>query len=294
MSRYDTTLDPHASNTSHWQVIDLVPGGSDVLDVGCSTGYLAEALVERGCRVSGVEYDPEAAEKARPHLQHLVVGDLVTMDLAAELGDRTFDVIVCADVLEHLPDPVDVLRRLLAHLRPGGSVVVSVPNVTHGSLRLALLQGRWQYTPTGLLDSTHIRFFTRRSLTEALRDAGLVGVDLRRTTVDALGGDVAVDATALPDGVVDWVRAQPDADTYQFVWRAVRDDAEGAAVRAAQEREQIAAELDALRSQSARWREERDAARAALDEVQATRAWRALSLPRAAYGRLRTTWRKSR
>lgn len=294
MSRYDTTLDPHASNTSHWQVIDLVPGGSDVLDVGCSTGYLAEALVARGCRVSGIEYDADAAEKARPHLQHLVVGDLVAMDLAAELGDRTFDVIVCADILEHLPDPVDVLRRLLAHLRPGGSVVISVPNVTHGSLRLALLQGRWQYTPTGLLDSTHIRFFTRRSLTQTLRDAGLVGVDVRRTTCDPLGAEVVVDAAALPDGVVDWVRAQPDADTYQFVLRAVRDDAEGAAARAAQEREEIAAELETLRAQSARWRDERDAARAALDEVQGTRAWRALALPRAAYGRLRTTWRKSR
>jgi 2-polyprenyl-3-methyl-5-hydroxy-6-metoxy-1,4-benzoquinol methylase len=294
MSRYDTTLDPHASNTSHWQVIDLVPGGSDVLDVGCSTGYLAEALTQHGCAVSGIEYDADAAEKARPHLQHLVVGDLVTMDLAAELGDRTFDVIVCADILEHLPDPVDVLRRLLAHLRPGGSVVISVPNVAHGSLRLALLQGRWQYTPTGLLDSTHIRFFTRRSLTETLRDAGLVGVDVRRTTCDPLGAEVAVDAAALPDGVVDWVRAQPDADTYQFVLRAVRDDAEGAAARAARERAEIAAELEELRAQSARWRDERDAARAALGEVQATRAWRALALPRAAYGRLRTTWRKSR
>jgi len=294
MSRYDTTLDPHASNTSHWQVIDLVPGGSDVLDVGCSTGYLAEALTEHGCRVSGIEYDAEAAEKARPHLEHLVVGDLVTMDLGAELGDRTFDVIVCADILEHLPDPVDVLRRLLVHLRPGGSVVVSVPNVAHGSLRLALLQGRWQYTPTGLLDSTHIRFFTRRSLVQTLRDAGLVGVDVRRTTCDPLGAEVVVDAEALPAGVLDWVRAQPDADTYQFVLRAVRDDADGAAARAAQEREDIAAELVRVREESERRRAERDAALSALDEVRATRAWRALTLPRAAYGRLRTIWRKSR
>ena len=86
MSQYDTTLDLSVSNTSHAQVVSLVPAGSDVLDVGCATGYLAEALNQRGCTVSGVEYDAEAAEKARPHLDHLVVGDLNTMDIDAALG----------------------------------------------------------------------------------------------------------------------------------------------------------------------------------------------------------------
>ncbi|MDQ0426491.1 MULTISPECIES: class I SAM-dependent methyltransferase [Cellulomonas] len=287
MSQYDTTLDLSVSNTSHAQVVSLVPAGSDVLDVGCATGYLAEALNQRGCTVSGVEYDAEAAEKARPHLDHLVVGDLNTMDVDAALGGRTFDVLVLADVLEHVLDPVDVLRRLLPLLRPGGSVVMSIPNVAHGSLRLALLQGRWQYTDVGLLDRTHIRFFTRRSVLELLADTGLAAAELRTTTRDPLTADVEIDADALPEGVVDWVRAQEDAMTFQFVLRAVRDDAEASLGRAVAEREALRSEVAALRRSAELAHAQRDAAVASLREVQGTRAWRLLRVPRALYGKIR-------
>lgn len=287
MSQYDTTLDLSVSNTSHAQVLGLVPAGSTVLDVGCATGYLAEALTARGCTVSGVEYDPEAAEKARPHLDHLVVGDLATMDVAAEFGDRTYDVLVFADVLEHVADPADVLRRLLTLLRPGGSVVASIPNVAHGSLRLALLQGRWEYTEVGLLDRTHIRFFTRTSVLELLAETGLAAVDLRTTVRDPLSADVAIDADALPPGVVDWVRRQEDALTFQFVLRAVRDDADAALSRTVAEREQLRSQVAALRTSADTARAERDAAVSSLQQVQSTLGWRLLRLPRAVYGRLR-------
>ncbi|WP_432456770.1 class I SAM-dependent methyltransferase [Cellulomonas iranensis] len=287
MSQYDTTLDLSVSNTSHAQVISMVPAGSEVLDVGCATGYLAEALVARGCTVSGIEYDADAAEKARRHLAHLVVGDLMTMDVAAQFAGRTYDVLVFADVLEHVTDPVDVLRRLLTLLRPGGSVVLSIPNVTHGSLRLALLQGRWQYTEVGLLDRTHIRFFTRKAVLELLSAAGLAAVDFRGTYQDALGVEVQVDADALPPGVVEWVRRQEDASTYQFVLRAVRDDADGALARASAEHESLRSELDSVRRELVAARVERDAAVASLREVQGTRAWRLLRVPRALYGKIR-------
>jgi 2-polyprenyl-3-methyl-5-hydroxy-6-metoxy-1,4-benzoquinol methylase len=287
MSQYDTTLDLSVSNTSHAQVLSLVPTGSAVLDVGCATGYLAEALTARGCTVSGIEYDPEAAEKARPHLDHLVVGDLSTMDVAAEFGDRTYDVLVFADVLEHVADPTDVLRRLLALLRPGGSVVISIPNVSHGSLRLALLQGRWQYTEVGLLDRTHIRFFTRRSVLELLADTGLAAADFRTTYRDPLDADVEIDAEALPPGVVDWVRRQEDATTFQFVLRAVRDDADAALSRAVAERESLRSQVAALQASAEQWHAERDAAVASLREVQGTLGWRLLRVPRAVYGRMR-------
>lgn len=286
MSQYDTTLDPTVSNTSHNQVMSLVPRGSTVLDVGCATGYLAEALVARGCVVSGIEYDAEAAEKARPHLDHLVVGDLVTMDLAREFGDRRYDVIVCADILEHLPDPVDALRRLVTLLRPGGSVVISIPNVAHGSLRLALLQGRWRYTETGLLDRTHIRFVTRTTLLELLAEAGVVAVEVRTTWRDVLDSDVSVDTTDLPAGVVDWVRQQPDSGTYQFIVRAVPDDGEGALRRAVDERDALRAELERARREAERSASEREAAEESLRRIQATRSWRLLRAPRALYGRV--------
>lgn len=287
MSQYDTTLDLSVSNTSHAQVISMVPAGSEVLDVGCATGYLAEALVNRGCRVSGIEYDPEAAEKARRHLDHLVVGDLAAMDIAAEFAGRSYDVLIFADVLEHVPDPADVLRRLLTLLRPGGSVVMSIPNVTHGSLRLALLQGRWEYTEVGLLDRTHIRFFTRRAVLDLLAATGLAAVDFRGTYQDALDVEVRVDRDALPPGVLEWVRQQDDASTYQFVLRAVRDDADAAVSRASAEREDLRSEVAVLRAEAERARAERDAAVASLREVQGTLGWRLLRVPRSLYGKVR-------
>ena len=286
MSQYDTTIDPTVSNTSHNQVMSLVPRGSTVLDVGCATGYLAEALTARGCVVDGIEYDESAAEKARPHLDRLVVGDLVTLELGRELGDRSYDVIVCADILEHMPDPADVLRRLAMLLRPGGSVVISIPNVAHGSLRLALLQGRWRYTETGLLDRTHIRFVTRQSLHELLAESGLVAVDVRTTWRDTLDSDVYVDPADLPDGVVDWVRKQPDSGTYQFIVRAVPDDAEGALRRAVEERDALRSELERARQEEARSRADRERAQDSLRQIQATRSWRLLSGPRAVYARV--------
>lgn len=287
MFQYDTTIDPAAQNTSHGQIIDLVGVGRDVLDLGCATGYLAEALRARDCRVSGVEYVAEAAEKARPFLDRLVVGDLNELDLVAEFGAASFDVLVFGDVLEHLADPETVLRAAVPLLRPGGSVVISVPNVTHGSLRLALLQGRWRYTDTGLLDRTHIRFFTRTSLLELLHAAGLAAADLRRTTADPLGVEVDVDAAALPAGVVEWVSAQPEGTTYQFVVRAVVDDADAAvrqlAERAADAEDRLSRTLHELdEERTARQHAEQD-----VERLRATRTFRLAAVPRRVYGALR-------
>ncbi|TQL03669.1 methyltransferase domain-containing protein [Cellulomonas sp. SLBN-39] len=287
MPTYDATVDPGATNTSHALMLELIGVDKTVLDIGCATGYLAQALTARGCTVSGVEMDPTAAEAARPHLAQLVVGDLTQLDLAAELAPHTYDVIVLGDVLEHLPEPVPVLRSVTSLLAPGGSVVISVPNVAHGSVRLALLQGRWEYRDRGLLDSTHLRFLTRTSLRALVRDAGLTVVDLRTTTLDPLAGEVLVDAGALPDGVVDWVRTQPDALTYQFVLRAMRDDADGVLTAVTADRERIEERAADLGAELERTRAERDAAIADRARIEETLGWRLLRAPRRAYGELR-------
>ena len=296
MSKYDTTLDPAASNNSHYQLLDLVGGHKSVLDVGCATGYLAKALLEKGCVVSGIEYDGEAAEQARQYLDQLVIGNLDDLDLAGAFGDRSFDVIVLGDILEHLVEPADVLARLVGLLAPGGSVVISIPNVAHGSLRLALLQGDWDYRDLGLMDRTHIRFFTRRTLLAMVHGAGLSAVDVRTTSLDPLATEVPVDVDRLPSGVIDWVREQPDALTYQFLVRAVRDDAAGAVEAAQMEREELSRRLADSEMLVARLRREMDAlsiarerAEAAAQAIQATRSARALSVPRSLYARLRAT-----
>ncbi|SDD81581.1 Methyltransferase domain-containing protein [Sanguibacter gelidistatuariae] len=217
MTLYDTTVDTAVANSSHTQVVRLVGAGKKVLDVGCSTGYVARALVDNGCTVSGIEYNEAAGEVARPSLERLVIADLNEVKLEDAFAGERFDSIVFADVLEHLASPADVLRSSGSLLAAEGSIVISIPHVGHGSLRLALLQGRWRYRDTGLLDRTHIHFYTLDGLHELLSEAGLVATDIRAVVLDPLGVEVEVATEDLPDGVVDWVRAQPDAYTYQYV-----------------------------------------------------------------------------
>jgi 2-polyprenyl-3-methyl-5-hydroxy-6-metoxy-1,4-benzoquinol methylase len=257
--RYDTDVDLSNRNNSHTLMVELVGGTKRVLDVGCATGYLARALAERGCTVSGVEFDPEAAEEARPHLERLVIGNLETMDLAEAFGEDRFDVIVFGDVLEHLRDPLPVLRSAKALLADRGSVVASIPNIAHGSVRLALLAGRFDYQDLGLLDSTHVRFFTRSSIEDLFREAGMVPIDVRRTTAGFFDTPVPVSEGEFAPEVVDAVRADPESLTYQFVLRAVPDDAEAAVAR-------LRADAEAMRDRIAVLTGELAAVRSAAQE----------------------------
>ncbi len=258
--RYDTDVDLSNRNNSHTLMVELVGGTKRVLDVGCATGYLAEALTERGCSVSGLEFDAAAAEEARPHLERLVVGDIETMDLAETFGDERFDVIVFGDVLEHLRDPLAALRKARALLADRGSVVASIPNVAHGSVRLALMAGRFDYQVLGLLDSTHIRFFTRSSIEDLFREAGLVPIDVRRTTAGFFDTPVPVRESEFPPEVVDAVMADPESATYQFVLRAVPDDADAAVAK-------LRADAEAQRAQIAVLERELDEARRTVQEL---------------------------
>ncbi|MGH9056016.1 MAG: class I SAM-dependent methyltransferase [Acidimicrobiales bacterium] len=219
--KYDAEVDLANANTSHAIVVELVGSGQRVLDVGCSTGYLAAALAARGNEVSGVELDPEAAEQARPHLEQLVVGDLEHLDLVESFGERSFDVLVFADVLEHLRNPAEVLRRAAPLLDRDGSAVISIPNVAHGAVRLALLQGHFDYSSTGLLDDTHLRFYTRETVDSLLRTAGFACVELRRTTASPFETEIPLESDAFPAEVLDAVVTDPNSATYQFVLRAV-------------------------------------------------------------------------
>jgi 2-polyprenyl-3-methyl-5-hydroxy-6-metoxy-1,4-benzoquinol methylase len=168
-------LNEHA-HSGHAKLLALVDSGERVLDVGCSSGYLARPLAERGCRVVGLELDPAAAEEARAFCEDVLVGDVETMELPFEAC--SFDVVLCGDLLEHLRDPEAFLVRVRPLLRPGGRLVLTTPNVANWAMRLALLAGRWRYTERGILDRTHTHLFTRATLVEALERAGYRIVEL--------------------------------------------------------------------------------------------------------------------
>lgn len=160
----------------HMRLLALVGDGKRVLDVGCSSGYLARPLVERGCTVVGIERDPAAAEAAREICEEVLVGDVEEMDLPFEPG--SFDVVLCGDLIEHLREPERFLGGARPLLRSGGRLVLTTPNVANWTLRLSLLGGRWRYTERGLLDRTHLHLFTRKTLVEALEHAGYRVVEL--------------------------------------------------------------------------------------------------------------------
>jgi len=159
--------------SSHLLLIDEfspVGNGQRVLDVGCGRGYLARILAKRGYKVTGVDMDREALKIARQYCCEVIETDL--QNWTGPEG-RRFDYLLFGDVLEHLSDPVAFIQRLMPFLNEHGVVVLSVPNVAHLYVRLSLLLGRWNYAERGILDRTHVRFFTRASLARFLNDSGI-------------------------------------------------------------------------------------------------------------------------
>jgi 2-polyprenyl-3-methyl-5-hydroxy-6-metoxy-1,4-benzoquinol methylase len=194
---------------AHAKLLEAVGAGGRVLDVGSSSGYLAEPLVARGNTIVGLELDPEAAGAAESFCERVLVGDVETMELPLEPG--SFDVVLLGDVIEHLRDPVAALARLRPLLRPGGRLVLSTPNVANWAVRLSLLAGRWRYTDRGILDRSHTHLFTRATLAEAIERAGyrVVRIDY---TVPVPGDSDLLDAVGRAVG-----RLRPSLFAYQFV-----------------------------------------------------------------------------
>ncbi|HEX6096752.1 MAG TPA: class I SAM-dependent methyltransferase [Thermoanaerobaculia bacterium] len=161
----------HYFEDVNWGLLRLWGGrtGLRVLDVGCGFATTSARIQDLGNEVTGIDSSPEIEAIAAQRIARVIHGDVVDVDL----GGEQFDAIIFADVLEHLPWPVGVLRRYLRWLKPAGSVIISLPNVGLWSVRLAHLFGRWEYDETGVLDRTHLRFFTRRTARWMIGEAGL-------------------------------------------------------------------------------------------------------------------------
>ena len=151
----------------------LPEDATTILDVGCAAGGLGQAIkaARPGAVVHGIDRAPEALAEAAKHLDHVQ-----SVDLDGELPtlEGRYDAIVCGDVLEHLIDPWSVLRWLGQHLAEGGAVVASIPNVRYYKVvRDLVFKGRFTYRDSGILDATHLRFFTLREMRTLFGRAGL-------------------------------------------------------------------------------------------------------------------------
>ncbi|MCU1253870.1 MAG: glycosyl transferase, family 2 [Candidatus Angelobacter sp.] len=167
-SRYENPLGNEGRNRLF---VDLAAQGRRILEFGCSTGFLSRHLVERGCIVTGIEIDAEAADKARRWCERVLVADLNKQDWIRGLS-ADYDTILFGDVLEHLVDPENVLRKASELLAPGGRVIICLPNIAHWTIRASLLRGKFKYTSTGILDVTHLRFFTPKTARKLIENTG--------------------------------------------------------------------------------------------------------------------------
>jgi len=166
---YEAVLDnPHGRNRIF---IDLASQGRKVLELGCADGFISRHLQERGCHVTGVEVDSEAAERARQWCEQVVVYNLNRPDWIEQVG-RDFDTVLCGDVLEHLVNPELALHQIHQVLAPQGRIIICVPNIAHLRVRLKLLSGKFDYESTGILDVTHLRFFTYKTARALIERAG--------------------------------------------------------------------------------------------------------------------------
>ena len=196
----------------------MVSPGSRVLDLGTGSGALGKHLRDReGCTVDGVTINEQEAAIARPNYRRIEVADLEQPDWHTVFSGERYDFIVCADVLEHLRRPETALKACRELLAPGGQVLISVPNAGYSGLVAELLQGDFAYRDEGLLDRTHLRFFTRRSLLRFLQaeDWSVGTIEAIETPLTESEFKLAFDQ--LPPAVARYLLAVPDAGTYQLV-----------------------------------------------------------------------------
>ncbi len=214
---YRRRIDPLGQD-SLAHIIRLIRPGSRVLELGAAVGYLSEYLSrEAACNVDAVELDPDMAREARRYCNRFLVCDLQREILSRHFPGRYYDYVILADVLEHLTDPERVLRQLPGFLRPGGRLLVSVPNTAYAGLILELISGDLRYRPEGLLDRTHVRLFTRASILRLLKDCAFRIESIEPVQLPYEHSEFHdLMATTDPDWM-DRLTALPDANAYQFV-----------------------------------------------------------------------------
>ena len=162
-------------------ILTLIPTNTKkVLDVGCSAGELGKNLKEKLHveEVIGIEFNEDAAKIASGHLDEVFIGNVEDINLPFE--SDYFDCIIYADILEHLINPWAVLKKHKNLLKGDGFIIISIPNIRHIHTFSNLLRGNWKYVSRGIFDKTHLRFFTLKSVTESLNNAGYSIVILKR------------------------------------------------------------------------------------------------------------------
>ena len=292
--RYSYEIDLDTDTTAS-RVLHLVGHGKRVLECGCGPGHMTRVLVEHfRCEVTGIEIDKEAAREAETFCQRVICGDLDVLNLEECLEGHKFDVVVFADVLEHLKDPGRSLRQAHKILAPEGYVVISVPNIAYAGLMADLLQGRFRYREKGLLDATHLRFFTAETLKDMLEDTGYSVEVWDRYRVVPEHTEFGDSLQQIPPTVRDFLLQGHEALTYQFIVKALPGSPEGRALDCKTGnvlKDETPSPIHSSLSEDAveQLRKEIKELEKALSQIQTSKSWK-ITAPLRTIGRWLTYW----
>ncbi len=210
-------IDLADKNNAHTLMIDKVGDGSCVLECGSLGGHTTRILAQKKCTVDCLEIDKTVAYMAYQFARRVYVADSEDANFLKTLENSSYDFIICGDILEHLKRPADCLMLLKEKLKPDGKIIVSIPNVTHGSIRLKLLKGRFEYEQSGLLDRSHLKFFDFYSMVDLFNNAKLHIDSLDVVRIPLEYPMANIDLSEYKAAVIEEIKQDPTSDVFQYV-----------------------------------------------------------------------------
>jgi 2-polyprenyl-3-methyl-5-hydroxy-6-metoxy-1,4-benzoquinol methylase len=216
---YDFDL---SSNCAPANVVKLVGFNKNVLELGCGPGSITKVLKhENNCHISALELDSSAIEKARIYCDEINQADFNDPNWTGLVNGNNYDVVIAADVLEHLYNPSDTLNKMASLISDDGYLVISLPHVGHASIMACLLAGDFAYQDWGLLDRTHIRFFCLRNMDELFINNGLKIIDVAFVQAIPEQTEFADIWSKLTDAQKKVLSSPVHSNVYQVVVKAV-------------------------------------------------------------------------
>jgi 2-polyprenyl-3-methyl-5-hydroxy-6-metoxy-1,4-benzoquinol methylase len=219
-SRYESLVSAGRPNDAHGIALQLVGTGKRVLELGAANGHVTKELIARGNSVVAVEIDEDLRAELAAITHTVIIADLDHLDLIDKVNAEQFDVVLAGDVLEHTIHTRLILEEIRQLLKPGGYLVISVPNIAHGDVRLALLNGEFRYRDVGILDRTHRTFFTRNSLVEFLTVNGFTDLEIFGSTTPIGTTEIRPDLSGFSNEIIDLVLRDPLSSVYQYIVKA--------------------------------------------------------------------------
>ena len=223
MSKYDFSIDKLDPNTAYGKVLGRVKPGSAVLECGCATGYMTRYMKEKlGCEVDVIEKNREALEKAIPYANTALRCDLEETDWKLILVNKQYDYILFADVLEHLVDPISVLRFASGLLNPDGRIIVSIPNICHNDVLIKMYYDLFTYTQYGILDNTHLRFWGYFNFVQLCQNLGLKVIDTDRVMIGTGLTEQGMETSKLDPDLMKALKKRLDGEVFQWIFELRR------------------------------------------------------------------------